>query len=104
MEVGILSEKIEQLEKRVDTIETRQEDYIGKLNAIQDGVTRIETMLESRKEVERVQNELNDSNSQNLEKRVEKLESNQKWFITAILGEVIAIISAIVKVFINRGI
>lgn len=100
----ILEQKIQSLDEKVRSIEAKQEIYTTDLNKIFVGISKIEGILQSKEKEESLQNELNDSKLANLEARVDKLESNQKWLITTIIGEVLAIISGVISIFIQRGI
>ena len=99
----ILEQKIKNLDEKVRNIEAKQEIYTSDLNKIFVGISKIEGILQSKEKEEALQNELNDSKLSNLETRVDKLESNQKWLITTIIGEVLAIISGVISMFIKRG-
>ena len=99
----ILEQKIKNLDEKVRSIEAKQEIYTSDLNKIFVGISKIEGILQSKEKEESLQNELNDSKLANLEARVDKLETNQKWLVTTIIGEVLAIISGIISIFIQRG-
>lgn len=99
----ILEQKIQNLSEKVRNIETKQEIYTTDLNKIFVGISKIEGILQSKEKEESLQNELNDSKLSSLEARVDKLESNQKWLVTTIIGEVLATISGIISMFIKRG-
>ena len=100
----ILEQKIKNLDEKVRSIEAKQEIYTSDLNKIFVGISKIEGILQSKEKEESLQNELNDSKLSNLEARVDKLETNQKWLVTTIIGEVLAIISGVISIFIQRGI
>ena len=100
----ILEQKIKNLDEKVRSIEAKQEIYTSDLNKIFVGISKIEGILQSKEKEESLQNELNDSKLANLEARVDKLETNQKWLVTTIIGEVLAIISGVISIFIQRGI
>ena len=50
-----------------------------------------------------MQVELDSQKIDAIEQRVSKLEANQKWLVTSIIGEVLAIIFGIIMAYIQKG-
>lgn len=95
-----LKKKVEKVEERVDKL---QSEYNGQLNQIFQGITRIEGMIENRKTEADLQRQISNNHVADVEERVDKLEANQRWVVLAVLGEILAVVFMIVKVFIERG-
>ena len=95
-----LKKKVEKVEERLDKL---QSEYNGQLNQIFQGITRIEGMIENRKTEADLQRQISNNQVADVEERVDKLEANQRWVVLAVLGEILAVVFMIVKVFIERG-
>ena len=95
-----LKKKVEKVEERVDKL---QSEYNGQLNQIFQGIARIEGMIENRKTEADLQRQISNNQVADVEERVDKLEANQRWVVLAVLGEILAVVFMIVKVFIERG-
>lgn len=96
-------EGLENLEKRVSRLEQKQESYEEKINQILIGIAKIEQILQSKDKEEAMQVELDSQKIDAIEQRVSKLEANQKWLVTSIIGEVLAIIFGIIMAYIQKG-
>ena len=96
-------EGLENLEKRVSRLEKKQESYEEKINQILIGIAKIEQILQSKDKEEAMQVELDSQKIDAIEQRVSKLEANQKWLVTSIIGEVLAIIFGIIMAYIQKG-
>lgn len=96
-------ESLENLEKRVSRLEQKQESYEEKINQILIGIAKIEQILQSKDKEEAMQVELDSQKIDAIEQRVSKLEANQKWLVTSIIGEVLAIIFGIIMAYIQKG-
>lgn len=96
-------EGLENLEKRVSKLEQKQESYEEKINQILIGIAKIEQILQSKDKEEAMQVELDSQKIDAIEQRVSKLEANQKWLVTSIIGEVLAIIFGIIMAYIQKG-
>lgn len=96
-------EGLENLEKRVSRLEQKQESYEEKINQILIGIAKIEQILQSKDKEEAMQVELDSQKIDAIEQRVNKLEPNQKWLVTSIIGEVLAIIFGIIMAYIQKG-
>ena len=94
---------MENLEKRVSRLEQKQESYEEKINQILIGIAKIEQILQSKDKEEAMQVELDSQKIDAIEQRVSKLEANQKWLVTSIIGEVLAIIFGIIMAYIQKG-
>lgn len=96
--------KVNQLEKRANKLEEKQEGTDCILTEIREGLISIKDALTSNKEQEDLKNQLIMKDIEGMKVRIDKLESNQRWLIMAILGEVLSIVFGIIMIFINRGI
>lgn len=96
-------EGLENLEKRVSRLEQKQESYEEKTHQILIGIAKIEQILQSKDKEEAMQVELDSQKIDAIEQRVSKLEANQKWLVTSIIGEVLAIIFGIIMAYIQKG-
>lgn len=104
MDNSSLPYKVESLEKKQDKLEKKQEDNEIILTEIRTGIGAIREALTSSKEQEDLKNQLLYKDIEGMKERVEKLESNQKWLVTTVIGEVLAVIFGIVMIFIQKGI
>lgn len=94
----------ENLEKRVERLEMRQETYNNDMSEVLQKITKIETILESKDEISNLKTKNESTKVEEIEKRVGKLESSQTWLIRAIIGEVIGLLSLIVTTLVQKGI
>ena len=94
----------ENLEKRVERLEMRQETYNNDMSEVLQKITKIETILESKDEISNLKTKNESTKVEEIEKRVGKLESSQTWLIRAIIGEVIGLLSLIVTTLLQKGI
>ena len=94
----------ENLEKRVERLEMRQETYNNDMSEVLQKITKIETILESKDEISNLKTKNESTKVEEIEKRVGKLESSQTWLIRAIIGEVIGLLSLIVTRLVQKGI
>ena len=94
----------ENLEKRVERLEMRQETYNNDMSEVLQKITKIETILESKDEISNLKTKNESTKAEEIEKRVGKLESSQTWLIRAITVEVIGLLSLIVTTLVQKGI
>lgn len=94
----------ENLEKRVERLEMRQETYNNDMSEVLQKITKIETILESKDEISNLKTKNESTKVEEIEKRVGKLESSQTWLIRAIILEVIGLLSLIVTTLVQKGI
>lgn len=92
------------LEERVSKLESKLETYNNKIQEILVGIAKIEQILKNKDMEVSLQAKLDESKINSVAKRVDKLESNQRWVVTAIVGEVLAVIFGIIMIFIQKGI
>lgn len=92
------------LEERVSKLENKLESYNNKIQEILVGIAKIEGILKNKDTEVSLQAKLDESKINSVAKRVDKLESNQRWVVTAIVGEVLAVIFGIIMIFIQKGI
>lgn len=95
--------KVKQLENKTDKLEKKQEGTETIIAEIREGIVSIKDALTSNKEQEELKNQLLIKDMDGMKLRIDKLEANQRWLITAILGEVLSIIFGVIMVFINKG-
>lgn len=95
--------KVENLEKRTNNLEKTQQTTSEILSEIKTGVGVIKETLISTREQEELKNQLLMKDIEGMKERVNKLESNQKWLITSIIGEVLGIIFGVIMIFIEKG-
>lgn len=96
--------KVEMLENRTEKLEKRQESTSEIMTEIRTGIGAIKEALTNNKEQEELKNQLLMKDIDGMKNRVEKLESNQKWLVTSIIGEVLGIIFGIIMIIIQKGI
>ena len=95
--------KVEELEKKQEKMEKKQESTDEILTGIRSGIGAIKEALISSKEQEELKNQLLHKDIEGMKERVEKLESNQKWLVTTVIGEILSIIFGVIMFFIQKG-
>lgn len=95
--------KVEVLEKKQEKMEKKQESTDEILTEIRSGIGAIKEALISSKEQEELKNQLLHKDIEGMKERVEKLESNQKWLVTTVIGEILSIIFGVIMFFIQKG-
>lgn len=98
-----LNYQVDNMEKRLNKVENKQEATEEILVEIKQGVVSINEQLKSSSEKENLKNQLLAKDIDGIKSRVDKLEGNQRWLVIAVLGEVLAIIFGIIMSFINKG-
>lgn len=108
MEKGItelnLPYEVESLKKKTTKLEEKQESISEITNEIRNGIVAIKDALVSNKEQEELKNQLLMKDIEGMKVRVDKLEANQRWLVTSVIGEILAIVFGIIMIFIQKGI
>lgn len=99
-----LTYKVKDLETRQDKIERKQDNIDSIVSDIRSGITSIRESLLSNTEQGDLKNQLLMKDIEGIKDRVKKLETNQRWLVTSIVGEVLAIIFGVIMIFIQKGI
>lgn len=95
--------KVEMLERKQEKMEKKQENTDEILNEIRSGITGIKEALISSKEQENLKNQLLHKDIEGMKERVDKLESNQRWLVMTVIGEILSIIFGVIMFFIQKG-
>lgn len=95
--------KVEMLERKQEKMEKKQESTDEILTEIRSGIGSIKEALISSKEQEELKNQLLHKDIGVMKERVEKLESNQRWLVMTMIGEILSIIFGVIMFFVQKG-